>query len=157
MTLWSGISYFSQISFFPNLSQTGTPRNPASPAACLQTWSTADVQEKVGRWSKETLMLLQNVSNPPLDCSSPGGKSFVFSSYRWILFHEYIASFSKPVQPVPVCHGKEMQNCSVTHHGAALGDRADSLSAHWVSTSVWDMSVLQQEVSLQIHRNMYLY
>lgn len=48
---------FSQICFLPNLSQTGILRNPASPAACLQKWSIADVKEKVGRWSKKTVML----------------------------------------------------------------------------------------------------
>lgn len=67
---------FSQICFLPDLSQSGTPRNPASPAACLQKRSIADVKEKVGWWSKKTVMLPQNVSNPPLGCISPRGKSF---------------------------------------------------------------------------------
>lgn len=109
VTLWSGIPCFYQIYFLPNLFPTRTPRNPASPAACLQKWSIAQVQEKVGRWSKEIVMLPQNVYNPPLDSISLRGKYFVFSSHRWILFHEYIASFCKPVQPVPVCHGGDAE------------------------------------------------
>lgn len=79
----------------------------------------------------------------------------MFSSQRWILLHEHIASFCKAVQPVPLCHGEEMQNWPIMELLWLSG--ADSLPAHWVSTSVWEMSVLRQEVLLQIHRNMNLY
>lgn len=55
----------------------------------------------------------------------PEGNLSVFSSHRWILFHEYIASFCKPVQPVPVCRGEEMQNWPITGLLWVIG--ADSL------------------------------
>lgn len=60
---------------------------PDTQPACPQKWSIANVQQRVGRWSKETVVLPQNISNLPLDCVSPRGKSLVFSSHRWILFH----------------------------------------------------------------------